>query len=117
MATTHYAAPTDSDSAIVVDVDLSILGSSPEAYGEFESNVRREYAWVPGPLYRQRRRRVPESFLRRPSVYFTSYFRDRLESTARTNLRAAIEAFDFGQARPLLGELAKAHDVTLGYPG
>lgn len=92
IATEHNAVPTDPDSALVVDIDLAILGSSPEAYQVFEANIRREYKWAPGPLYRRKRRDVLESFLTRPSIYGTDYFRDRCESAARANLRAAIRA-------------------------
>lgn len=94
MATEHSAAPTDPDSALVVDIDLTILGSSPEDYQVFEQNIRREYKWVPGPLYRHKRREVLGSFLGRPSIYSTDYFRDRYEPRARANLRAAIRALE-----------------------
>lgn len=92
IATEHDAAPADPDSALVVDIDLSILGSPPEDYKVFETNIRREYKWVPGPLYRRKRREVLESFLARPSIYFTDTFRDRYEAAARTNLLSAIRA-------------------------
>ena len=92
IATEHNAAPTDPDSMLVVDIDLSILGSSKDEYHVFETNIRREYRWVPGPLYRRKRREILESFLTRPSIYFTACFRGRYESAARANLRAAIRA-------------------------
>jgi predicted metal-dependent HD superfamily phosphohydrolase len=56
IATEHNAAPDDPDSALVVDIDLAILGSPPDAYRAFETNIRREYKWVPGPLFRRKRR-------------------------------------------------------------
>ena len=92
MATEHKAVPSDSDSALTVDIDLAILGSAPETYEVFEADIRREYAWVPGILYRRKRREVLESFLARPSIYATAHFRDRLEEPARRNLGAAIRA-------------------------
>ncbi|MGI9383979.1 MAG: HD domain-containing protein [Methyloligellaceae bacterium] len=92
IATEHNAAPTDPDAALVVDIDLTILGSAPEAYQVFETNIRQEYKWVPAPLYRRKRKEVLGSFLARPSIYGTDHFRDRYESAARANLRAAIQA-------------------------
>ena len=92
IATEHDAAPSGPDSALVVDIDLAILGSPPEAYQAFEANIRREYRWVPRPLYRRKRREVLDSFLTRPSIYFTDYFRDRYEPAARANLQTAIQA-------------------------
>lgn len=92
IATEHSAAPGDPDSALLVDIDLTILGSAPEAYQVFETNIRREYKWVPGPLFRRKRREVLESFLTRRSIYTTDHFRDRLEAVARRNVEAAITA-------------------------
>jgi predicted metal-dependent HD superfamily phosphohydrolase len=90
MATTHDAAPSDPDAMLLVDVDLSILGADRETYGRFEDNVRKEYSWVPGPLFRRTRAKILQSFLDRPSVYGTARMRERLEDAARENLREAI---------------------------
>lgn len=92
IATEHSATPDDPDSALLVDIDLAILGSLPDAYQVFETNIRREYNWVPGPVFRRRRAEVLESFLARPSIYATDRFRDRYEATARSNLAAAVAA-------------------------
>ncbi len=77
VATEHNAVPSDPDSALVVDIDLTILGSAPDAYQAFETNIRREYRWVPGPLFRRKRREVLEGFLARRQIYATGLFRDR----------------------------------------
>ena len=90
MATTHDAAPHDPDAMLLVDVDLSILGADLETYARFEENVRKEYSWAPGPLYRKTRARILGSFLDRPAVYNSARMRERLEAPARENLRAAI---------------------------
>jgi predicted metal-dependent HD superfamily phosphohydrolase len=55
LATRHAEAPSEPDSQLVVDIDLAILGASRTRYEEFERQVRREYRWVPGPLYRRNR--------------------------------------------------------------
>lgn len=90
IATEHRAVPDEPDSALLVDIDLAILGSTPPVYRDFETNIRREYSWVPGLLFRRKRREVLESFLARPRIYATDRFRDRLEVAARSNLTAAI---------------------------
>ncbi len=43
MATCHDAVPESADARLIVDVDLSILGSPPAAYDRYEDAVRREY--------------------------------------------------------------------------
>jgi predicted metal-dependent HD superfamily phosphohydrolase/dephospho-CoA kinase len=85
---THEA--TDSLAALVVDADLSILGAGADDFAAFEQAIRREYAFVPGLLYRRRRRRVLERFLARPAIYRTDAFSCRYEARARVNLAAAI---------------------------
>lgn len=90
LATRHSAVPRPGDEALVVDVDLAILGADPARFDEYDGQVREEYAWVPGPIYRRERRRVLQGFLARPSIYTTEDFRRRLEEPARGNLARAI---------------------------
>jgi predicted metal-dependent HD superfamily phosphohydrolase len=96
LATRHEAPAELDDSKLVVDIDLSILGVDEAAYARFETDVRQEYRWVPGPLFRSKRAEILESFLARPTIYSTTAFRDRYEAPARRNLRAAIAALRGG---------------------
>lgn len=89
MATLHDAVPETADGRLIVDVDLSILGSPPEAYDRYEDDVRREYRWVPGFIFRKKRRAILESFLRREAIFLTEPFFERYEASARANLRRA----------------------------
>jgi predicted metal-dependent HD superfamily phosphohydrolase len=88
MATRHDATPTDSDEQLLVDIDLSILGANRERFAEYDRQVRAEYSWVPGFIYNMKRKGVLKAFLARPSIYNTSYFRERYEQQARINLGA-----------------------------
>lgn len=92
MATRHEAPAELDDSKLVVDVDLSILGVDPDVYARFETDVREEYRWVPGPLFRSKRAEILESFLARPTIYSTTPFLTKYEAPARRNLTAAIAA-------------------------
>lgn len=92
LATRHEAAASDHDMAILIDIDLSILGSSADAYEDYRRAVRREYRWVPGPLYRRKRRAVLESFLDRERIFLTGHFQATHEACARRNIAAEIEA-------------------------
>jgi len=91
LATRHQDTELTGDPALVVDIDLAILGKSPEIYQEFERNVRREYWWVPHRRYVSERCAVLESFLERKSIYCSREFRARYEATARQNLMSAME--------------------------
>ena len=90
LATKHNSPPATQDAALLVDADLAVLGAPVERFDEYERQVREEYAWVPGLLFRRKRREILESFLARPHVYSTEHFRASLESTARTNLTRSI---------------------------
>ncbi|WP_256662767.1 N-methyl-D-aspartate receptor NMDAR2C subunit [Pseudomonas sp. AG1028] len=92
MATRHDAAPVDGDERLLVDIDLSILGAAPERFTEYDRQIRAEYSWVPEAVYSMKRKAVLSSFLARPSIYSTPYFRERLEAQARINLSAAIHS-------------------------
>jgi len=91
MATRHVALPLDDDSRLVVDIDLAILGADENRYEEFERDVRKEYRWVPGLMYRPKRAAILQSFLDRPRIYHWGSFFDRFELKARANVSSSIE--------------------------
>lgn len=90
LATRHLSLSNDSDAQLVCDVDLSILGREAGEFDEFEDLIRREYAWVPEPIYRTSRAAVLSGFLRRPSIYQSAPFVKRYERQARQNLERAV---------------------------
>ena len=90
MVTRHSAVPVTNDTKTLVDIDLSILGAKAERFDEYELQVREEYGWVPGLLFRRKRRQILESFVARPRIFNTDYFFERLEHAARANLARSI---------------------------
>ena len=92
MATRHDAVPTEADERLLVDIDLAILGAPPARFAEYDEQIRAEYSWVPGPIYRMKRLGVLRSFLERDPLYSTQHFRNQLEAQARINLRGACQA-------------------------
>ena len=46
------------DAQLLVDIDLSILGSPAERFERYDQDVRKEYAWVPGFRYQEARAQV-----------------------------------------------------------
>ena len=91
MATLHDGQVQVNDEKLIVDIDLSVLGASPEVYDEFEQNVRKEYKLVPSIIYRKKRKNLLESFLSNASIYNLEYFKNKYESSARHNISRAIE--------------------------
>jgi predicted metal-dependent HD superfamily phosphohydrolase len=92
LATRHAAEPRSQDEQLLVDIDLAILGAAPARFDEYEQQVRREYAWVEEANFRRERGRILRQFLERPTLYSTTFFRERLEDQARHNLSRAIAA-------------------------
>lgn len=91
MATRHAAVPRGQDEAVLVDIDLSILGAAPGRFDEYERQVRAEYAWVPEFLFRRKRRQILDELLARASIFSTAPMRGRLEARARANLGRSLE--------------------------
>ncbi|MBW4473599.1 MAG: hypothetical protein KME45_24970 [Stenomitos rutilans HA7619-LM2] len=92
LATTHDRSPATHDGALLLDIDLSILGQAPKAFAVYEQHIRTEYHWVTEEGYRAGRSAVLERFLARSTIYYTPFFRERLEAQARWNLEQSIAA-------------------------
>jgi predicted metal-dependent HD superfamily phosphohydrolase len=90
MATRHDAVPEGMDAKVLVDVDLWILGAPEGRFDEYERQVREEYGWIPGLIYRRKRRQILESFAARPRIYSTGKFLERYEPQARANLARSL---------------------------
>ena len=78
-----------------LDLDLIILGVDRAAYREYTQQVRKEYKWVPRPLYRKGRRKVLKAFLDSERLYRTAYFGEKYEEDARENLRWELRKINF----------------------
>ena len=85
LVTKHHRASTP-DEALLVDVDLAILGQPGDVFDRYERRIREEYAWVPGILFRHKRAKILRGFLERPFIYGTEHFRAKYEAAARANL-------------------------------
>jgi predicted metal-dependent HD superfamily phosphohydrolase len=96
LATKHHAPPAspDPDAALVVDIDLAILGRPPAEFDAYEAAIRREYAALPEEDYRRGRAEFVRDLLARPRIYQTDYFFERYEAQARRNLVRSLERLE-----------------------
>lgn len=85
LATRHAAEPAPGDDALLVDIDLSVLGASRRVYARYARAVRAEYSFVPEEAWRVGRGRVLAGFLALPRIFRTPSFTG-LEAAARENL-------------------------------
>jgi predicted metal-dependent HD superfamily phosphohydrolase len=65
----HATGLTDLQDQIMVDSDLAILQSEPEAYEAYARAIRQEYSFVPNEAYRSGRAQVLKSFNREDLFY------------------------------------------------
>lgn len=84
----------DGDGALLNDIDLAVLGSSPDRFARYEEQIRREYAHVDDRAFRAGREQILRSFLETDSIFRTPFFSQRLEAQARTNLTRALAALE-----------------------
>jgi predicted metal-dependent HD superfamily phosphohydrolase len=91
LKTQHAYEPTDRPSKIVADVDLAILGESPEIYEHYEQAVRKEYAMFHDYAYNRGRRQVLLDFYNRPKIFHTQEMINfGYEDRARINLARVL---------------------------
>jgi len=84
----HQVSGTDA--ALMLDIDLIILGSLSEVFEMYDLAIRREFQWVPEEQYRNARAQVLTKFLKRDVIYQTMLLRETYEDQARRNLTSKI---------------------------
>ena len=92
----HIVEEVDRLGALLVSIDLAILGTDPQSYRLYAQAVRREYAHLSDVEWRQGRPFVLTDLLARASLYPEPAFRERLEARARRNMEAEIRALREG---------------------
>ena len=83
----HRAEPEDRLGALLVSIDLSILGSDRERYRNYIEDVRREYAHVPDPMWQAGRAAVLKRLFEAETLCPDDRLRAQLEEQARENMK------------------------------
>jgi predicted metal-dependent HD superfamily phosphohydrolase len=83
---THDVQPDDRLGAILISIDLSILGAEPARYDAYAAAIRQEFIHVPEADYRAGRARVLGQFAARPVIFPDAAFAARYDRQARENL-------------------------------
>ncbi|QXP61860.1 hypothetical protein H0I26_02195 [Olleya sp. HaHaR_3_96] len=81
----------NNDNAVLLDLDLSILGTDWNTYKKYISNIRKEYKIYPDFMYNPGRKKVLHHFLERENLYFTEHYKKQYEQQARENLSREIK--------------------------
>lgn len=91
LSTKTHDISMDSNAPLIVDVDLSIFGQGDERFWEYESQIRKEYSWVPSDIFAPKRAEILEGFLSRNKIFAMEVFFNRYEHRARRNLQASVQ--------------------------
>jgi predicted metal-dependent HD superfamily phosphohydrolase len=83
---THAVQPGDRLGAILISIDLSILGAEPARYDAYAAAIRQEFIHVPEGDYRAGRAKVLGQFAARPVIFPDAAFAARYDRQARENL-------------------------------
>ena len=83
---THDVAADDRLGAILISIDLSILGAEPARYDAYAAAIRQEFIHVSDPDYRAGRAAVLRRFAARPVIYPDAGFAAKYDRRARENL-------------------------------
>lgn len=89
--TVDHVGPANTDTAVLFDADLAILGADNDVYAGYVRDVRAEYAHIDDDAWKIGRLDVLNGFLGRERIYATTTGFDRWESTARMNLLDEID--------------------------
>jgi predicted metal-dependent HD superfamily phosphohydrolase len=92
----HRVASGDRLGALMVSIDLAILGADAQRYKAYAADVRLEYSHVPEKLWRMGHSLVLERMLDKDVLFPDREFRDRLEAQARANMTAEIASLAEG---------------------
>lgn len=88
----HSVLPGDRLGALLVSIDLAILGAPPADYDAYARAIRQEYSWVPEAAYRAGRAKVLRHFLDADAIFPDPALRQRHEAQARENLTRELAA-------------------------
>ncbi len=86
----HRVEEGDRLGALLVSIDLSILGGDPEGYSSYVAGVRREYAHVPEEAWRSGRAAVLQHLIEFDPLYPDPRFQAALEEQAQQNMKAEL---------------------------
>ncbi|MFL6744807.1 MAG: hypothetical protein ACJ8EO_02165 [Sphingomicrobium sp.] len=92
----HRVDLNDRLGALIVSIDLSVLGSDADRYREYAGEVRAEYSHVPNDAWRVGRSAVLQHLIDADPLFPDPDFRMRFEVKARHNMTEEIRALGEG---------------------
>jgi len=90
MATIDHLPNSDSDIQLLLDLDLIPLGAPYEAFKATTAAVRQEYSHISDKAFKDNRRAFFSKLIKRPRLYGTDFWYERMENQARDNIKREI---------------------------
>jgi predicted metal-dependent HD superfamily phosphohydrolase len=87
----HHGPSGDPDTQLFCDLDLYRLAGPLETFLKHGDDVRAEYDWVSDEAWASGRASFMGGMLKRPVIFQTDYWRDRLEADARRNIAYVLD--------------------------
>lgn len=94
LATVHPSHPHSNDEKYLADIDLAVLGSDSDIFDTYEQNIRQEFGWIPGFIYKRQRMKFLKCLITRQSIYHTAYFMEKLEEKALKNIGRTLKHYN-----------------------
>jgi predicted metal-dependent HD superfamily phosphohydrolase len=89
--TRHNEEPARGDTALMADLDLTVLAAAPADYDAYRRAIHEEYAWAGEELFKNGRMAFLNRMLEKDRIYTTDWFRDELEERARANMERELD--------------------------
>lgn len=89
--TKHNRVANNFNEELISDIDLSILGSFHKEYKKYSDGIRLEYGFVPDYQYYQARLKILQSIYNKDRIYYTRYFKNLYEVSAKQNVLQEIK--------------------------
>lgn len=88
MTASHVCPGDDPDAALMLDMDMAIIGAPPDAYDRYSQAIEAEYRqiYTLEDFWRGRLSRFIDVLLQQPRLFKTDLFEETLGTRARANL-------------------------------
>ncbi len=86
--------PSTLDEKIIMDIDLSSFGHNWEDFKINGIKIREEQSFLTDKEFYNKQIKFQKSLLKRNRFYFSDYFFERFEKTARKNLLRYLQSLD-----------------------
>ena len=96
MVTRHSKSPGRGDTALIADIDLTILGASAAEYDEYRRRIRHEFEFATDEQFLQGRTAFVLRMIDKARIFATPFWFVALEEKARDNLSRELDNLEKG---------------------